>query len=216
VRAPFSTALAIAFGLVVLLGYFIPAPCDPANPGLSCTFLGIRVVFLDWGAILAGVAMLVGIVNLALVHWRKVRMAGKERDLLSAVFLLAFLITLAAGFWFTPADVRFQRAVLSIQTPVEISLMALLVVTLAYASLRLLQRRSGLMAASFVISALVFLLLMSGLLGLFQQVPLLRELVNLINRLPLAGARGILLGIALGSLTAGLRILLGADRPYSG
>ena len=34
--------------------------------------------------------------------------------------------------------------------------------------------------------------------------------------LPVAGARGILLGIALGSLTAGLRILMGADRPYSG
>lgn len=215
-RAPFSTALAIAFGLIVLLGYFFPVPCDPAHPGLSCTFMGIRVVLLDWGAILAGVAMLVGIVNLALVHWRKMRSAGRERDLLSGVFLLSFLVTLAAGLWLTPADARFQRAVLSVQTPVEISLMALLVVTLAYASLRLLQRRSGLMTAAFVISALVFMLLMSGLLGLLQQVAFLREPFIVLNHLPLAGARGILLGIALGSLTTGLRVLLGADRPYSG
>jgi len=31
-----------------------------------------------------------------------------------------------------------------------------------------------------------------------------------------AGARGILLGMALGTLTTGLRILFGADRPYGG
>jgi hypothetical protein len=37
-----------------------------------------------------------------------------------------------------------------------------------------------------------------------------------IRLLPVAGGRGILLGIALGSLMAGLRILFGADRPYSG
>jgi len=30
------------------------------------------------------------------------------------------------------------------------------------------------------------------------------------------GARGILLGVALGTLTTGLRILFGADRPYGG
>ena len=30
------------------------------------------------------------------------------------------------------------------------------------------------------------------------------------------GARGILIGVALGTLTTGLRILFGADRPYGG
>jgi hypothetical protein len=40
--------------------------------------------------------------------------------------------------------------------------------------------------------------------------------MELVERLPVAGGRGILIGIALASLTAGLRVLLGADRPYSG
>jgi hypothetical protein len=31
-----------------------------------------------------------------------------------------------------------------------------------------------------------------------------------------AGARGILLGVALGTLTTGLRVLFGADRLYGG
>ena len=31
-----------------------------------------------------------------------------------------------------------------------------------------------------------------------------------------SGARGILLGVALGTLLTGLRVLIGADRPYGG
>jgi hypothetical protein len=34
--------------------------------------------------------------------------------------------------------------------------------------------------------------------------------------LALGGARGILIGVALGTLTTGLRVLFGADRPYGG
>ena len=34
--------------------------------------------------------------------------------------------------------------------------------------------------------------------------------------LAVAGARGILLGVALGTVATGIRILMGADRPYGG
>ena len=49
-----------------------------------------------------------------------------------------------------------------------------------------------------------------------NSLSLSREVTAFLQRLPVAGARGILLGIALGSLTTGLRVLLAADRPYSG
>ena len=65
-------------------------------------------------------------------------------------------------------------------------------------------------------SAVLFLLLGSGLLSSAESISPLKEIVALVNLLPIAGSRGILLGIALGSLTAGLRVLLGADRPYRG
>jgi hypothetical protein len=67
-----------------------------------------------------------------------------------------------------------------------------------------------------MISALFFLLLGSGLLAPLREVIFLGSILDLAARLPIAGGRGILIGIALGSLTAGLRVLLGADRPYSG
>ncbi|NPV57074.1 MAG: hypothetical protein HPY76_10455 [Anaerolineae bacterium] len=204
-RSPLAAAIAIALGLIVLAGYFFPLPI----------LLNVRTLLLGWGVTLLGIATLVGIANLVVVHWRKMRRNG-GKDLYSPVLILAFLLTFAAGVWFTPAHPQYQRIVTAIQVPVETSLLALLAVTLAFASLRLVQRRKGWMPVVFLVSAVLFLLLASGMLPVSTNTPVLGDLFAFLNRLPLAGARGILLGVALGSITTGLRILLGADRPYSG
>jgi hypothetical protein len=52
-------------------------------------------------------------------------------------------------------------------------------------------------------------------LPFFGQISLLGSLRNWLATVPaLAGARGLLLGIALGTIATGLRILMGVDRPY--
>ena len=61
IKVPFSAAIAILFGLLVLAGYFIEIPW------LS----DLHNMFLQWAVILAAVALLVGIANLASVHWNK-------------------------------------------------------------------------------------------------------------------------------------------------
>jgi hypothetical protein len=156
----------------------------------------------------------VAITNLALTHLRKAT-SKTQRDPYSYIFLAAFIATLAVGLYAGPADPLVQQIIMNIQVPVEVSLMAALAVTLGVAALRLLQKRRDPLTVLFVVSAAVFLVLGSGILaGL--NVPVVQQIVSFIDRLPVAGARGILLGIALGSLTAGLRILMGADRPYSG
>lgn len=205
-RAPFAAAIAIAVGLVILAGYFAPMP---ESLGL------VRATLLGWAVMLAAVAGLVGIINLTAAHWRKATRA-KTRDPYSLLVILGFVGTIAAGIWFKPGSPEFRQVVLSIQAPVETSLMAMLAVSLAYACLRLLQKRRGAMGLIFFVSVIVFLLLGSGLSAALQNLPGIGDLVMVINRLPLAGARGILLGVALGSLMTGIRILMGADRPYSG
>ncbi len=95
--------------------------------------------------------------------------------------------------------------------------MALLVVTLTYASIRLLRRRLNLLSVIFLITA--FLILVGTAPWPFLgDVPILSDTVRpIIAQVPAAaGARGILLGVALGTLTTGLRILFGSDRPYGG
>jgi hypothetical protein len=204
-RAPVATSIAIAVGIVVLLGYFVPL-------GL---LQNLRALLIGWAVILAGVAALVGIINLLIVHWKKASAVSK-RDYYSIVLILSFLLTAGAGLVFGPVNSQFQHVVTSVQVPIETSLMAMLAVTLAYASLRLLRRRKGWMGFIFVLSAALFLLLGSGVLNSLASTPLIGTVITALGQLPVAGARGILLGIGLGSLAAGLRILLGADRPYSG
>lgn len=202
--------MAISVGLIVLLGYLIPP--EMVEFGFILT---LRSILVGWAVILAGVAALVGVLNLFLVHVGRMT-AKRNPDRYSILLVVFFVLSLGLGLYFTPADPQYQKVVTAIQVPVETSLMAILVVTLTFSSIRLFQRRKGTMAVVFAASALVFLLLGSGLLAPVQDLPGVGGLLAFIQRLPIAGGRGILLGIALGSLTAGLRILLGTDRPYSG
>lgn len=204
-RAPISTAIAIATGLLVLLGAFLPVP----------VLMPIRQILLSWTIPVAATASLVAILNLLSVHWRKLNSA-RERDYYSIILLLAFVGTFVAGLILSPTDPDFQKVVTYIQFPVEASLMGVLTVTLTYASIRLFKRKRGWLAVLFTASTILFLVLLSGLLNIAGNIPFVKDLLAALNTLPIAGARGILLGIALGSITTGLRVLIGADRPYSG
>lgn len=209
-RAPIWTAVAISIGLIVLLAYFIPPDMVQFN-----FILTLRSLLVGWAVILAGMAALVGALNLFLVHIGRMT-AKRNPDRYSILLVAFFVISLGFGLYLSPADPLYQKVVTAIQVPIEASLMALLAVTLTFASFRLFQRRKGLMAVVFAVSAVFFLLVGSGLLAPLQDLPGIGGVFAFLQRLPVAGGRGILLGIALGSLTAGLRVLLGADRPYSG
>lgn len=211
-RSPVATAFAIAFGLIVLIGYFVPS----GDPNFA-SLVSLRSMIVGGAVTLAGFASLLAIWGLVSAHWHKLR-ARRNPDRYSFFMLLGFFVTFGFGLYaymLEPgAILNFQEVVNSFQVPVETSLMAVLAVVLTLASFRLFQRRGGVLAVVFSISSIVFLLLNSGLLQTPQGLP--SWMLYVLHSLPIAGARGILLGIALGSLMAGIRILIGAERPYSG
>lgn len=205
-RSPLIAIISFIVGAVILVGYFIP------SSGLAA----IRTPMLDWAVTLAGVAGLVAIIHLIFgVHWRRLRAPNTDRTF-SMVVIVAFILTLGAGIYFGPTHSGYQKVVTAIQMPIEASLMAVLAITLAFASLKLLQRQRNWMGFFFFISVIVFLLINSGILSFASNIPALKELLSGINQVPIAGARGILIGVALGSLLTGIRILIGSDRPYNG
>ena len=204
-RTPIIVVIAISSGLVVLLGYIIPVPL----------LQNLRTLVLGWGVTLLGITTLLGIANLVTVHYRKL-VDPKTRSPFSLVVLLAFLVTLAFGIVLTPANAGYQRVVQDIQVPLETSLMAMLSITMAAGCLRLLRNRHDMFSIVFAMSTIVFLVIGSGALFFLKDIPLASGILTVIQDLPLAGARGILLGIALGSLMTGIRILIGSDKPYSG
>jgi hypothetical protein len=203
-RALFSTALAIAVGSIVLAGYFLPFDL----------LINLRKALLEWGLILLGVTLLVGVFNLFSVHWRRIVNARPGRPY-SIVLVGALLVTLGVAGWFGPTQAYSQWIFRYVQLPIESSLMATLAVILVFAGFRLLSRRADLLSVIFVITVVVILLASGPLFGL--QVPGFNELRSWIVRVPAAaGARGVLLGVSLGIIATGLRILMGADRPYRG
>ena len=198
-----NAVIAISVGLIVMLGYFIPA----INP--------FRFIFLQWAVILAGISVMIGIGNLFSVHLQKIR--TRRPGSVNSVILLVFMfITMLLSL--VPGMEPFQKMMLDgIMIPAEISLMAVLAVTLLYASVRLLRVRADWASILFLVTTLIILLGL-GPLPYIGQLPFvsdtLRPLVS--DVLAIGGARGILICVALGTLTTGLRILFGADRPYGG
>jgi hypothetical protein len=201
-----TAAFAIAAGVIVLLGYFFPDQLG-----------SFRVVLLDWAVIIAGMAVLVGIFNLAAVHMERFR-AGQKGSAYSILLVISLLITFfGLGVWLGPESASMQFAVNAIIVPVEASLMAILAVTLLYASIRLLRRRVDVMSVVFLVVTVIFLaLMMPTPFGPILGERATQLALDFLGMFSGGGARGLLIGIALGTLLTGLRVLFGADRPYGG
>jgi hypothetical protein len=198
-----NSVVAISAGILVLMGYFIP--------GLE--FLSDAL--LNWAVILAGFALILGMVNLFSTHAKRV-MKREKGALYSLVLILSFIAAALVIGLNTPTGSGAMWIFQNIQLPVEASLMAILVVTLAYSSMRLLRRRTGTLPVIFVLTAFLVLLGMAPIYG-YGNISFLSSLKMWIMQVPaMAGARGILIGIALGAVATGLRILTGVDRPYGG
>lgn len=201
-RQLIPVAVAIGVGLIVLLGQFIS----------NATLDQIVGALVGWGAIVAAFALLLGLVNVILFHTGRViarhaQMPFSILILLSA--LIVFLLVLpsggasAASFWV----LRY------IYQPLEASFLALLVFFIATAIYRALRMRTWEMAL-FALSAFIVLV---GSVPFMQVLPPIFPAAKewVVNVPTVAGMRGILLGVALGIIATGLRLLTGIDRPYS-
>jgi hypothetical protein len=198
----FTAATAIAAGILILGGYFFPA------------LAGMQTLLLNWAIILTGVAVLVGIFNLISVHADKVR-RGEKGGIYSALLVVSLVGTFFLGIFLRPAHVAMKTVMNGIIIPTEAALMGILTISLLYAAIRLLRRRVDVMSILFLLTA-AFLLLGSATLP-FGDIPVIGTAARWVTQIwVLGGARGILIGVALGALTTGLRILFGADRPYGG
>lgn len=202
---PVLAAIASISGVVVLLGYFLDYP----------SLRDLRNMFVDWAVILAAVALLVGVLNLARVHWKRVK-TGQKGSLDSLVLIISFLVTLVIVIVFGGPTAPWSMWIYNnILIPVETSLLALLAVILIYTFARMFAR--GITAPMLIFAGVVLFTLVGAVSLPGLEIPLLAELRDWVTQVwALAGLRGILIGVALGTIATGLRILLGSDRPYSG
>jgi len=203
-KSTIFVVIAISSGLIVLLGYFVD-------------FLtGFRLALLQGAVVLAAVVLLVGVFNLASVHWRRFKSGqkGASYSLLLLISLITTLLVVGISIVTFGLDSEYTQWLFNyLQVPIERSLMAILAIVLVYAVARMLSRRLNIFSLIFIIT-LLLVLISTISLPLFESLGIRESISRAAQVISSSGARGILIGVAMGTIATGLRILIGADRPY--
>jgi hypothetical protein len=197
-----TTVVAMTAGLLVLADFFFNS--DSVN--------ALSLYLIRTASVVAAFALVLGMVNVITVHVGKVFNRGKGWGY-SIILLVALFCTLGIGFLTGgPASIQVQQIFETILFPLEatlFSLLAFFIFTAAFRAFRVKNFETGLFVAFAV---LVLLGQVPVGARLWDQLPVIRDWVLEVPAL--AGARGILLGVVLGTIATGLRVLLGIDRPY--
>jgi hypothetical protein len=196
----------MGIGLLTLAGYFL----FPYLPGFR-----IHLVLIRWATILAAVGFVLGIVNLLGVHMR--RIATRDRNWPYSIFtILAALLVMviAAVEGQGPGGPTVNWLFRYVLFPLEAAGASLLIFFLAAAAFRMMRRRPSWPTLIFVATILIVLVSTMPLPGDAGKImgTVRSWLVEVIGT---AGTRGMLLGVALGTIATGLRVLVGLDRPHS-
>jgi hypothetical protein len=170
-----------------------------------------RDQLIEWAVIVGGFAVILALLNVLSVHGKRVFTLGKGW-VYSLVLLLAALASWIPPLIHGPSGGATQQIFDAVIAPVGASLAALLVFTLTLAGFRLLRNRRSPWSLLFIGVVALTLLGSTPIQG-FEWLSEVRTW--LIGVPGMAGVRGLLLGVALGIVVTGLRILLTRDRPYS-
>jgi len=195
-------AIAIACGATVLVGYFFPS------------LAGIKGEMLDWAVIFTAVLLMIGVISLVRTHWRKIMQDQKDRAY-SLVLIISFTITLLVAVLSGPTSKWSMWLYNNLIIPIESSLLGILAVFLIYACARLFNQRMNFYTLVFIGTVLLAMLGWLTIPGV--ELEGFKDFRDWLSSVwAVAGVRGIMLGVGLGTVAAGLRILIGADRPYGG
>lgn len=177
----------------------------------------LRVPMVGIAAIVAAVAIVMGLFHLLYVHMQRIRRGGMNAAY-SIVLIAAALVTLAVLIiGRISGDQRFASLIIfdGVIVSTQSALGALVAVFLALAAFRMVQRRRSVGAVFFLVSALVVLITQVPLPGDNGIASFLAGVRILFDAITTGGMRGLLIGVALGTLATAFRVLFFIDRPQS-
>ena len=202
-----ATLIAGVAGLIVLIDFASAVP----------TLDQLARIVVEWAA------LLVGLLSVTIGHVMRV-LRRQPYWGYSLVLLAAMLVVIVSGtivglvpggytlFPSSLVEQPIRDLFRAFYQPLASSFLALLAFFSLSAALRALRRRT---ADALVIVIVAVLVLTLAALPQVAALPVLGDSVRWISDyVALAGARGLLIGAALGAVVAGLRVLLGFDQPY--
>lgn len=206
--AALSSALTIIIGLVTLAGLLLARDSLGFSGPAVDTVSNITKILLELVTIVIALTVLLGILNLVVVHSRRV-FSRKVSAVYSLVMLAGFVAAVGSKFL---TDQEANKVLMeTVLVSVESALAGLLFFALVYGAYRMMHRRVTWSNTLFVVALLIVLV---GALP-FSEMEATRDFREWLLSVPVsAGARGLLLGIALGTIVTGMRVLIGVDRSY--
>jgi len=211
-----AAAIAVGFGLITLAGLLIGN--DLGVLSTLVNYFAVRQItdiLLQLVVITVAVTVLIGLLNLITVHFGRIRQR-KGGWGYSVVLLISTLGVIILTILERANVLRGSPSITTIllenvQVSIESALAGLLLFALVYGAFRTLRHRLSGWGVLFTLALLIILVAALPLPG-FQLLSNVRDW--LMNVPVSAGARGILLGIALATVVAGVRVLTGQDRSY--
>jgi len=201
--------LAIAASVYPVIAFFFPARgINTFNQKLD-----------EWMVIIAGFALLLGIVSMVQVNMSKVKRRA-EGWFFSILILASFTIMSCFGLFGddgTMANGKFYPFTWVFEfmyAPLQSTMFSLLAFYVASASYRAF-RVKNIEATLLLIGALI---IMFGRIPLGEKLlPFIPEWAEWIMQFPNAAAqRGVIIGAALGAASMSIRVMVGIERPYLG
>lgn len=196
-----STVIAVSVGFIVLVDML--TDFGPFNI--------VGSLLVEYGLIIAAFALILGVLNVLNVHLAKVRQQQNGWPY-SVVLLITTFVLLVLGLLSGPQSNVMRWTLSTVLLPLQsafFSLLAFFLVSVAYRAMRVNSVESFLLVASAVI-VIVGATPIGALFG-----SLLVEVKQYLLQIPAtAGARGLLFGIALGTMITGLRLIVDGRRYF--
>jgi hypothetical protein len=205
IKRTVPVAIAVAVGLLTFIGLLFNLP-------------QLSNLLLSWAGFLVAVALLLGVLNLFAVHLSRLFRGNGYSGVLVLGMLAVFALAITddvLNLTENGVETIFQW----VQAPLEAGVASLLAFVLLFAGFELLRRQRSIGALLFLLTAVLVLLsyaftasrlLPDAVAAIFLQI---RRAIDAV--FVTAGMRGILIGVALGTITLSIRLLVGAERPYN-
>lgn len=193
--------VAITSGLLTLAGYLLPR-----------TVLSVyRDRLVEWAIIVAAFALILGLFNVLRVHGERVLRPGETRPY-SLVLIVVALVSWIPPLLYGTSHMATQAMLEYVIRPLGGAVAALVVFTLTLSAVRLLRHRRTPLSVLFLVVVVLTLIGTAPIRGMGYVSDIRDWLIQVPG---MAGMRGLLLGVALGTVVTGVRVLLGSDRPHS-
>ncbi len=184
-------------------------------------------LLLERARIIGAFALVLGLGSLFRTHWDKIRRRRRGEWPYSIVTLASFVLMVWAGLVYGNGEgsvgtrllaveegTLFQWLFDNVEVPLDATMFALLSFFIASAAYRTFRARN--LEATLLLITAVIVMLGRVPLGemMHERMPGLYEWI--MQYPAVAGKRGILFGVALGSIATSLRIILGIERSHLG